>query len=228
MKAVIFDIDGTLVDSVNLHARSWQEALAHFGHPVPFDQVRAQIGKGGDQIMPVFLSPSEVESRGPDLERYRGELFKRNYLGQVRAFPQVRELFLKLLDDGWRIALASSAKSDEVEAYKEICRVGDLIEAETSSDDAERSKPHPDIFQAAVARLDVAPNECMVVGDSPYDAEAAAKAGAISIGLLCGGFAPEALTAAGFLNLYQDPSDLAAHYEQSFLKEHRPHIAEFT
>lgn len=222
MKAVIFDVDGTLVDSVDLHAKSWQEALEHFGHPVSFERVRAQIGKGGDQLMPVFLSKAELESQGPSLERYRGELFKKKYLGQVRAFPKVRDLFVQLLDDGWEIALASSAKRDEVEAYKEICDIGDLLDAQTSSDDAEKSKPHPDIFQAATARLNVSPKDCLVVGDSPYDAEAATQAGILAVGFLCGGFPPEDLTSAGFVKLYEGPADVVAHYEQSIFHEQRP------
>jgi hypothetical protein len=96
LKAVIFDIDGTLVDSVDLHAQAWQEAFRHFGHDIPYEQVRHQIGKGGDQLMPVFLAPHELRRYGAALDRYRGELFKRDYLPRVRAFPWVRELFQRI------------------------------------------------------------------------------------------------------------------------------------
>src|SRR4051812_5558882 len=152
-KAVLFDIDGTLVDSVDLHARSWQEAFAHFGKRIPFDRIRGQIGKGGDQLMKEFLSPEELERSGEELDRFRSDLFKRNHLGQIRAFPRVRELFQELPRRGIRIALASSAKGDELATYKRIASIEDLIDAETSADDAERSKPHPDIFEAALQRL---------------------------------------------------------------------------
>ena len=222
MEAVIFDVDGTLVDSVDLHAKAWQEALAHFGHPVPFDQVRAQIGKGGDQLMPVFLSEAEMKTEAEALEQFRGELFKRRYLGEVKAFPSVRELFQRLLTDGWKIALASSAKGDELQTYKDRSRISDLLDAETSSDDAEKSKPHPDIFQAAIRRLNVAASDCVVVGDSPYDAEAAGKAGIRSVGFLCGGFPADELARAGFLKLYQGPSDLLAQYDDSLFYQKRP------
>ena len=146
IKAVIFDVDGTLVDSVDLHARAWQEAFAHFGKQFDFGSVRSQIGKGGDQLMPVFLSKEELEEFGEELEEYRGELFKREYLSQVKGFPKVRELFQRIKDEGLRLALASSAKGDELKAYKERARIEDLVEEETSSDDAEKSKPYPDIF----------------------------------------------------------------------------------
>jgi len=219
IKAVIFDIDGTLVDSVDLHAKAWQEAFRHFGREFPFERVRYQIGKGGDQLMPVFLSPEELERFGDELEKYRGDLFKKQYLPGVRPFPRVRELFERIRADGRRIALATSAKEDEVKVYKQIADIGDLIEEQTSADDAERSKPHPDIFEAAVERLDdVGPEEALVVGDTPYDAQAAGKLGLRTLGLLCGGFPEADLRAAGCVEIYKDPADLLARYEASLIK----------
>lgn len=222
MQAVIFDVDGTLVDSVDLHARAWKEALQHFGHDIPFDEIRSQIGKGGDQLMPVFLSKEELAAKGEELEKFRGELFKANYLEKVTSFPKVRELFHRLLTDRWKVAVASSAKQEELKVYLEICDVADLLDATTSSDDAEKSKPFPDIFQAAADRLGVAPKECIVVGDSPYDAQAAAKCGISSIGFLCGGFKESELTAAGFQTLYQGAEELLAKYEDSLFHRERP------
>jgi len=222
MRAVIFDVDGTLVDSVDLHAKAWQEAFAHFGHEIPFETIRSQIGKGGDQLMPVFLSQPELKERGEEIEKWRGDHFKRLYLGRVKSFPKVRELFQRLLDDGWKLALASSAKEDELEVYKNIANIADLLDTETSSQDAEKSKPHPDIFEAAVARLKVPPSECIVVGDSPYDAEAASKAGILSIGFLSGGFPQEDLKRAGFKALYKGAAELLEKYEQSIFCEEKP------
>ena len=216
LKAVIFDVDGTLVDSVDLHAHAWQEALAHFGKRVEYERVRYQIGKGGDQLMPVFLSEEELEEFGEELEKFRGELFKREYLPRVEGFPSVRELFERVGREGLQIALASSAKGDELKTYKQIARIEDLVEEETSADDAERSKPHPDIFEAALARLgDTRASEAVVVGDTPYDAEAASKAGLKTVGLLCGGFPEEDLRAAGCVRIYRDASDLLANYDSS-------------
>lgn len=215
MNAVIFDVDGTLVDSVDLHARAWQETLAHFGHEVGFPEIRSQIGKGGDQLMPVFMSPAEIKSRGKTVETFRSELFKKNYFSKVKAFPGVRDLFQRLIEDRWKIALASSAKAEDLTTYKKICEITDLLDAETSSDDAEKSKPYPDIFQAAVGQLNVPPQDCWVIGDSPYDAEAATKAGISSVGFLSGGFSPEDLWAAGYRHLYEGPADLLAQYSHS-------------
>ncbi|MGA9995167.1 MAG: HAD family hydrolase [Pyrinomonadaceae bacterium] len=216
IKAVIFDIDGTLVDSVDLHAQAWKEAFKEFGKDVPYEQVRHQIGKGGDQLLPVFFSREKLEEFGEELEEYRSKIFKRDYLPRVRAFPSVRELFQKIIADGKRIALASSAKEEELKVYKKIANIEDLVEEETSADDAEKSKPHPDIFKAALEELgDVEPSEAIVIGDTPYDAEAAGKIKLRTIGVLCGGFPEEELRAAGCLAIYEDPSDLLAHYEES-------------
>ena len=147
INAVIFDVDGTLVDSVDLHAAAWQRAFAHFGYDVDFAAIRSQIGKGGDQLMPVFLPKEMVERRGKEIEDYRLALFKRDYLPRVRGFPKVRELFQRILAEGKRIALASSAKGDELDAYKKAADIVDLVDEETSSDDAERSKPASRYFR---------------------------------------------------------------------------------
>jgi HAD superfamily hydrolase (TIGR01549 family) len=218
IRAVIFDIDGTLLDSVDLHAQAWKEILAKYGHDIPFEDVRRQIGKGGDHLLPVFLSPRELDRLQEKIEKERSELFKQKYLPQVRPFPKVRELFRRILDDGKRIALASSGKEDEVEKYEKIAGIGDLIrdDEKTSSDEAEHSKPDPDIFHAALGKLGRIPtDEVIVVGDTPYDAEAAGKAGLRTIGVLCGGFPEADLRAAGCIAIYRDPADLLAHYETS-------------
>ena len=213
--AVLFDIDGTLLDSVDFHAQAWVDAFGEFGHVVPFAAVRRQIGKGGDQLMPEFLSRAELAAFGEKLEKRRGTLFKERYLDRIEPFPAVRELFQRVGADGKAIALASSAKGDELERYKKIAGIGDLIDAETSSDDADRSKPYPDIFCAALAQLEIAPQQAIVVGDTPWDAKAASKAGLRTSGVLCGGWSADELTRAGCVAVFRDPSDLLTRYADS-------------
>ncbi len=216
-KAVLFDIDGTILNSVDLHAQAWQEAFQHFGHDFPFEKVRSQIGKGGDQLLPVFLDKKEIEERGKEIEKYRGDLFKRKYLPDVKPFPYVRELFLKVKASGQQLGLASSAKGDELKIYERIAHIEDLVEVETSSADAKRSKPHPDIFEAALERLGdgVRREDVIVVGDSPHDAEAAKRAGLRSVGVRCGGFPEEDLRKAGCMAIYDGPEDLLKHYDET-------------
>lgn len=219
IKALIFDIDGTLVDSVDLHAKAWQEAFEKFGKHFPFEEIRHQIGKGGDQLMPAFLTEGEMKKFGKELEEFRGELFKRKYFPRVKAFPRVRELFQFLRANGKRIALASSAKEDEVKRYEEIADIEDLVEHESSADDAERSKPHPDIFQATLKSLKIEAGETVVVGDSPYDAEAAGKIGLRTIGVLSGGFPREELVRAGCIAIFKDVADLLEHYDETIITQ---------
>jgi HAD superfamily hydrolase (TIGR01509 family) len=216
IKAAIFDIDGTLIDTVDLHAEAWVEALKHFGYEVAFQDMRSQIGKGGDQILHGLLPPDIIEQKGEEIQDFRSDLFKREYLHKARAFPAVRELFGRIRESGQRAVLASSGNADEVEKYKNIAGIADLIDSATSSDDAERSKPFPDIFQAALGKLrTVSPDEAVVIGDTPYDAEAARKAKVKSIGVLSGGFSEQALRDAGCIAVYRDVQDLLQHYDSS-------------
>ena len=216
MQAAIFDIDGTLLDSVDLHAKAWVEAFAHFGVDTAERDVRRQIGKGADELMPVFLPAERIARQSADIAAFRSDLFKRTYLDAVRPFPGVRALFEHIRAAGLRIALASSGKRSEVEHYQELLGIGDLVDAATSADDADRSKPHPDIFEAVRDKLSgIRPDAMIVIGDTPYDAEAAAKAGLQTIGMLCGGFPEADLTAAGCIAIYRDPRDLLGRFDDS-------------
>ena len=140
-KAAIFDLDGTLLDSVDLHALAWHEAMAKFGHDVTFEQVRSQIGKGGDKLIPVFLSADDQHDHGKELEEWRGKRFKSEYLPLVRPFSAVPDLLRRGRDAGLRIAIASSAKKAELEEYLKIAGITDLIEVSTSAEDAEDPSP---------------------------------------------------------------------------------------
>jgi HAD superfamily hydrolase (TIGR01509 family) len=208
-KAAIFDVDGTLVDTVDLHAACWVEALEHFGVPASFDDIRLQIGKGGDQLLPGLVPTDLLAERQAELEAFRGALFKRDYMARAIPFPGVPELFEHLRASGQMVALASSGKEEEVEHYKDLLGIKDLVDVSTTSDDAERSKPFPDIFLAALRKLKLEePTAAVVIGDTPYDIEAARAAGIPAIGVLSGGFAEIALRQAGSVAVYQGPQDL--------------------
>lgn len=220
IKAAIFDVDGTLVDSVDVHARSWVETFAEFGHAVDYGKMRHQIGKGGDQLMREFLTEKEIEKFGEQIEEARKNRFQREYLPEVKGFPLTRELFRHIAADGKKIALASSANGEELEAYKKKADIADLVDTETSKDDVEKSKPHPDIFDAALSKLhSVERNEVIVIGDTPWDAIAARRAGMKMIGVLCGGFPAGELRSNGCIAIYKDPADLLRRYAESPLSQ---------
>jgi HAD superfamily hydrolase (TIGR01509 family) len=215
---VIFDVDGTLVDSVDLHAEAWQRTFAEFGKKIEYQKIRDQIGKGGDQLMPMFFSEDELKNIGDEMEKARGELFKNEYLERVKPFPQAHDLIKRVAGDRKSIALASSAKEDELNYFKEILGISDFLAGETNADDAEKSKPHPDIFEAALKKLGDPPIEkTVVVGDAPYDAIAARKINLKTIGLLSGGFPEEWLRDEGCIEIYRNPTDLLANYNASLL-----------
>ena len=219
-QAAIFDIDGTLLDSVDLHAEAWRQVFLRHDRDIPFLEIRAQIGKGGDQLLPVFFSEQEVARHGKDMESERSKLFKKEFLPKVKPFPGVRALFERVKQDGLKISLASSAKRDELKHYAELLDIEDLIHSGTSTDDASKSKPEPDIFQAAVEKLSgVSAGICLAIGDTPYDAEAAGKLGIKTIGVLCGGFPETDLRRAGAVEIYKDPTDLLTRYEESLFAE---------
>ena len=213
IKAIIFDLDGTLVDSVDYHAEAWVKAFQKYGYDFPFDKLREQIGKGSEFIIGELLSEEEAQKLESDIAGYRKEYFQDNLLEKVQPFPKVRELFEAIKADGLTIVLASSARKETIEHYKKLLNIEDLIDGATSTDDVEKSKPEPDIFVAALDKLSgISAEEAIVVGDSPYDAIAAGKVPVRTIGVLCGGFERETLTNAGCVAIYQDPADLLDNY----------------
>ena len=217
-KGILFDIDGTLLDSNTLHAQAWSDAFKEFGKNISREEVFPQIGKGGDQLIPVFLTKGEIEKFGKQLEKRRGEIFKEQYLHQAKPFPHVRELFQLLLKEKKQIGLATSSKDEEVEQFKKILNIEDLIQAQTTKDDAAHSKPEPDIFKAALKKLKgISNHDIVVVGDTPYDVVAAKKIGLKVIAVLCGGFEEELLRREGADQVYRDPTDLMNHFQESIL-----------
>ena len=214
--AFIFDIDGTLVDSNELHVDSWDRAFRRFGKHFSREQLRAQIGKGSDQYLPEFLTPEEIKRFGKELDEYRSELFKKEYLPRVRPFPKVRELFERIHKDKKDIVLASSGKKPDTEYYVDLLKIGDFITGCVSGDDADRSKPAPDIFAASLEKLsEISSAEAVTVGDTRFDIEAAKKTGLRTIAFLCGGTAESVLREAGSIAIYRDPADFLEHYQQS-------------
>lgn len=215
VRGVIFDLDGTIVDSNDLHTEAWHETFRHFGKELSYDALRQQIGKGGDQYLPMFLDPVELKQIGAEVNSYRAELFKSKYLPRVQAFPKVRELFERLRTNGKKIALASSGNADEVAHYVKLADIAGLIEAGTTKDDVRHSKPAPDVFLAALKELELPAQEAIVVGDTPYDVDAAKRTQLLTIGLLSGGFPKDQLRASGAVAIYHDIADLLASYQRS-------------
>lgn len=207
-ECVLFDVDGTLVDSVDFHAQAWVDAFGWYGKNVAFKTMRDQIGKGGDLILQSTLTPEEIEQFGDELSERRTKHYLQKYMPQVRPFPKVRPLMRALKLKDMEVALATSAQEEELHRLKELLQVDDLLAAETNKDEVKHSKPNPDIFSKTLEKLKCTPSRAYVIGDSPYDVEAASRLNLPSIGVLCGGFPAQTLLSAGCNALYRDPADL--------------------
>jgi HAD superfamily hydrolase (TIGR01549 family) len=217
IEAVIFDIDGTLIDSNAAHAESFVRAFKKFGKDVPFEELKCLIGMGADDILEKYLEKDEIEEFGEDLKEYRKKVFLEEYLPEIKVFPKVRELFERLKSDEKQTALASSAGEDELKEYKKLLNLGGLIEKETNADDAEEAKPEPDIFLAAFDKLkNVEKKNVLVIGDTPYDAEAATKANLKIIGVESGGWTRAKLIETGCAEVYRDVAEIFENYEKIF------------
>lgn len=215
MKAVLLDIDGTLVDSNDLHVDAWVRAFAEAGLSPGRDAIRGQIGKGGDLLVPT-LAPDLDEAAQEKLADRHGALFKADYLHRVRPFPRARDLVAHLHGRGLKVVLASSASGEELDHYCGLLGIAELIDAVTTIDDVETSKPAPDIFLTALGKLPgVTAGEALVVGDTPYDMAAAKEAGIPAVAVRSGGFDEAALREAGARALYDDVADLLARWDEA-------------
>ena len=209
--AILFDIDGTLVDSNDFHVDAWIEAFAEHGHDPDRDAIRAQIGKGGDMLVPALI-PGASEEDAEAMSDAHGKAFKKRRLDKVRPFPQAGDLVRRVHAAGYKVALASSASQGELDHYVELLGIEDAVDATTTIDDVENSKPAGDIVGAVLGKLGVEAHEALFVGDTPYDIQAGAKCGVPTIALLSGGFARETLTDARAI--YDDATALLAAFPE--------------
>jgi phosphoglycolate phosphatase-like HAD superfamily hydrolase len=213
LRPVIFDVDGTLVDSNDAHAHAWVDSLAEAGHDVAFERVRPLIGMGADKVLPELVGIKDESPEGKRLAKRRGEIFRERYFPAVQGLPGSQELVSHLASQGHPIAVASSAQRDELDALLRCAGVERLIKLRTSSSDADASKPDPDVIQSALDDLGCAPSEAIMIGDTPYDIEAAVRAGVDTIAFRSGGWKDEDLR--GAVAIYDGPAHLRREYERS-------------
>ena len=209
MRAVVFDIDGTLVDSTYLHTLAWWQALRSHGHDVPMAAVHRAIGRGGDRILD-HLVPERDRTRDDDLRDGHARRYAR-HRPELRPFDGASELLRACKDAGAAIGLASSASQEELDVLLGVLDCADVVDVATSSDDVDRSKPDPDVLQVVLDRLGVAPEAAVLVGDSVWDVLAAGRAGMRCIGVPCGGAGAGELLGAGAVSVHSGPRDQLEH-----------------
>ena len=210
-RAVLLDVDGTLVDSNDAHAHAWVEALAESGRRVDFLRARPLVGMGSDKVLPALIGIAADSAEGEQLVRRRGEIFRANYLPHLRPTRGAQRMLEWLRDDGLQLVVATSAKPEELEGLLQVAGATRLIDGASSSADADRSKPDPDIVHAALGKADCKPEEAIFIGDTPYDIAAGSRIGVAVIALRCGGWWTDR-SFHGAAAVYDDPDDLVEHY----------------
>lgn len=215
-RAILFDVDGTLVDSNDAHADAWVKAFAKHGVTVDWRKVRRCIGMGGDKLMPEVSGIDEESPQGKPIAEERGKIFKRDFLPGIKSLRDARQLVAAVKELGYTAVAASSAQKAELTPLLKIAGAESLMDAKTSSDDAEESKPEPDIVVAALERAKAKASEAIMIGDTPYDVEAATRAGVKIIGFRSGGWGDADLD--GAIAIYDGPWDLLEKLEDSPLR----------
>lgn len=212
-EAVLLDVDGTLIDSNDAHAHAWVDVGREFGFPIAFHDVRWLVGMGGDKVLPRLTGLQEASDAGRALLERRGEIFRADYLPRLHALPGAPELLARMRADGLTLVVATSASRQDLAALLRQAGLEDLVEEAANADDAEESKPSPDIIEAALAKAGARPERALMLGDTPYDIEAAARAGVQSIAFTSGGWSRQEL--AGASEVYDGPAALLAAYSES-------------
>jgi HAD superfamily hydrolase (TIGR01509 family) len=210
---VVLDVDGTLIDSNDAHARAWLDVCREFGHEVEYETLRRMIGMGGDKLMPRAFGVEKESDEGKKMAARRGEIFRERYLPTVRPFLDARTLLERMREDGHSLVVATSAQQEEMQGLLRAAGIEDLLEEATSSSDAESSKPDPDIVVAALEKARAEPANALMLGDTPYDVTAATRAGVPIVALRCGGWSKHELR--GAVAIYADPAELLREYDRS-------------
>jgi HAD superfamily hydrolase (TIGR01509 family) len=210
--AAILDVDGTLVDTNYHHALAWYRAFRRNGIVLPVWRLHRHVGMGGDQFVGAVAGDEVEERKGDDIRAAERELYA-ELIDEVEPFEGARELLSELKERGHVVVLASSAKEEELDDYLDLLDARELAHDWTTSADVEATKPHPDLVLAAMQKA--GGGEAVMIGDTPWDCEAAERAGVLTIAVLTGGFAEEELRDAGAVAVFESIADLRARLDDT-------------
>lgn len=212
IRAILLDVDGTLLASNDAHAAAWSDACAEFGYERDAAFFRPLIGMGGDRVLPLVADGLDDErGTGKALAERRKAIYTERYFPRVEPTPGARALVRRFHDEGWRCVIATSATQEELAASLERIGIAELIDCAAKSGDARESKPAPDIVEAALDKAGLAPRDALMLGDTPYDVQAATAAGVRVVVVLSGGWDAAAL--AGAAATYDDPQDMLERFD---------------
>lgn len=214
IRAVLFDIDGTLLDSNDAQAHAWLDSLRGHGRDVPYELVRSKIGMGGDKLLRAVAGIEETSVLGRSIEERRAAIMKAHYLPDLGPFPGARVLVDRLRSRGLTCAAVSSASSSDIADLLRAAAVADLMDVVVCGDDADKSKPDPDLVEIALERIGALADEALMIGDTPYDIDAGRRAGVGVVAVRCGGGWSDR-DLSGAVAIFDDPADLSSRLDRS-------------
>jgi HAD superfamily hydrolase (TIGR01549 family) len=205
---IMFDVEGTLVDCVPQTLQCWQRTFRAFGFEFSVPELHRHSGRDPDDMMRALLAPGDAERLSSSLKKEQGKRYREECLPKVQAFSGVRLLFEALAERGCQRALVTSCAKDELDHYMKLTGIAELVSLIACGEDVDHQKPHPDLIELAVRKSGRSPQSSFMIGDTPYDAQAARAAGTTPIGLLSGGFRKQELLKAGCSAVYRNPAHL--------------------
>ena len=211
-KAALLDVDGTLIDTNYQHALAWYRAFRRHGIVLPIWRIHRSIGMGGDQLVPALVGEDTDREQGDEIRETRGEIYK-ELIGEVEPLHGSRDLIVDLKERGAQVVLASSSPQDELDHYLELLDARELADAWTTKDDVEQTKPAPDLVRAAMDKAEA--DEAVMIGDTRWDIEAAAKAGVETVAVMTGGWSEDELLDAGAVVVFESVDDLRQRFDST-------------
>ena len=213
VEAALLDVDGTLIDSNYQHALAWYRAFRRHEIVLPLWRIHRAIGMGGDQLVPALVGPKLDEEQGDDIRAARDEIYTGGLMDEVAPLEGAHELIAELKDRGFRVVLASSSPRNELERYLDLLNAREFADAWTTKDDVEATKPEPDLILAALEKAKT--ESAVMVGDTPWDVEAASKAGVETLCVITGGWSKQELREAGALAVFESVDELRQRVEET-------------
>jgi HAD superfamily hydrolase (TIGR01509 family) len=213
VEAALLDVDGTLIDSNYHHALAWYRAFRRHDIVLPLWRIHRAVGMGGDQLVPALVGPKLDEEKGDDIRATRDEIYTGGLMNEVAPLDGAHELIAELKDRGLRVVLASSSPKDELERYIDLLDARELADAWTTKDDVEATKPEPDLILAALEKAKT--ESAVLVGDTPWDVEAASKAGVEALCVITGGWSKQELREAGAVAVFESVDDLRRRLDET-------------
>jgi beta-phosphoglucomutase-like phosphatase (HAD superfamily) len=210
---VIFDIEGTLIDCVPQSLMCWREAFASCGYEFSIEELHRHSGRDPDEMIRLLLPEAAAGALAEQLKKTQGRCYRERFLNDVKPFPGVRALFSRIKRTGAITALATTCSSEEMRHYCRVAEISELVDHAACGEDVAQDKPHPDLIKLVLSRAKVAPGDAVMVGDTPYDAQAGRRASVLAVGLMSGGFKSAELEAAGCAAVYTDPAALLKAFE---------------